>query len=68
LIYTVLFDDIFHWDGNLVVQLNILEPVVRRPSGYSVKHCTKSLLKKDFIPFLSGYVHSSTVTCIFLMF
>jgi hypothetical protein len=37
--------------------------VVRRPSGYSAKHCSKSVLKKDFIPFLSSYVHSSIVTC-----
>jgi hypothetical protein len=47
---------------------NILEPVVRRPSGYSAKHCSKSLLKKDFIPFLSSYAHSSTITCTFLLF
>jgi hypothetical protein len=36
------------------------------PSGYSVKHCSKSLLKRDFIPFLSNIAHSSIATCIFL--
>jgi hypothetical protein len=34
-------------------QNNILELVLRWPSGYSAKHCSKSLLKIDFIPFLS---------------
>jgi hypothetical protein len=43
----------------------ILEPVLGWPSGYTTKHCSESLLKKDFIPFLSSYAHSSTVTCIF---
>jgi hypothetical protein len=46
---------------------NILEPVVRRPSSYSAKHCSKSLLQKDFIPFLSSYAHSSIATCTFLL-
>jgi hypothetical protein len=30
------------------------EPVLGRPSDYSAKHCSESLLKKDFIPFLSS--------------
>jgi hypothetical protein len=30
---------------------NILEPVLERLSDYNAKHCSKSLLKKDFIPF-----------------
>jgi hypothetical protein len=42
---------------------NILEPVLGRPFGYSAKHCSKSLLKKDFIAFLSSYAHSFTATC-----
>jgi hypothetical protein len=45
---------------------NISEPVVRRPSGYSAKHCSKSLLKKDFIAFLSSFAHFSTATYTFL--
>jgi hypothetical protein len=45
---------------------NILEPVLGRPYGYSAKHCSKSLLKKDFISFLSSFVHSSNTTCMFL--
>jgi hypothetical protein len=45
---------------------NILELVLGRPSGYSAKHYSKSLLKRDFIPFLSNYAHSSTATCMFL--
>jgi hypothetical protein len=45
---------------------NILEPVLGQPSGYNTKHCSKSLLKRDFIPFLSNYAHSSTATCMFL--
>jgi hypothetical protein len=28
---------------------HILEPMLGRPFGYSVKHCSTSLLKKDFI-------------------
>jgi hypothetical protein len=28
---------------------NILEPVLRQPSGYNVKHCSKSLLKGNCI-------------------
>jgi hypothetical protein len=31
-----------------------------QPSGYSAKHCSKSLLKKDLIPFRSSYAHSSS--------
>jgi hypothetical protein len=54
---------------------NILEPVLRQPSCYSTKHCSKSLLKIDFIPFLSRmltpplpHVHSSAlVTCVVLV-
>jgi hypothetical protein len=45
---------------------NILGPVLGQPFGYIVKHCSKSLLKKDFIPFLGSYAHSFTATCIFL--
>jgi hypothetical protein len=45
---------------------NILEPVLGQPSGYSAKYCSKSLLKRDFIPFLSNYAHSSTATCMFI--
>jgi hypothetical protein len=48
------------------LRYNILEPVLGWPSGYCTKHCSKSLLKRDFIPFLSNYAHSSTSTCIFL--
>jgi hypothetical protein len=40
--------------------------VLGRPFGYSTKYCNKSLLKKDFIPFLSNYAHSCTVTYTFL--
>jgi hypothetical protein len=36
--------------------------VLGRPSGYSAKHCSISLLKIDFIPFLRSYAHSSTAT------
>ena len=32
-------------------------------SGYNSKHCSKLLLKKDSIPFLSSYAHSSIATC-----
>ena len=42
---------------------DILEPVLGRPFGHSAKHCSKSLLKKKFIPFLSSYAHSFTSTC-----
>jgi hypothetical protein len=38
---------------------NILKLVLGQPFGYSRKHCNK-LLKKDFIPFLCSYAHSST--------
>jgi hypothetical protein len=41
---------------------NILEPALGRPFGYSAYHCSKSLLMKDFIPFLSNYAHSFTTT------
>jgi hypothetical protein len=44
----------------------ITEPTLGRPFGYNAKHCNKSLLKKDFIPFLNSYAHSSTATCMFL--
>jgi hypothetical protein len=47
---------------------NILEPVLGQPFGYNAKHCSKLLLKKYFIPFLSNYAHSSTATCMFLYF
>jgi hypothetical protein len=50
-----------HLDHNSHIH-NILEPVLGRPFGYSAKHCSKSLLKKDFIPFLSSYAHSFTGT------
>jgi hypothetical protein len=30
---------------------NILEPMMGQPSGYSAKHCSKSLLKKDLFLF-----------------
>jgi hypothetical protein len=51
---------------NLPKNHNILELVLRRPSCYSAKPCSKSLLKKDLIPFLSSYAYSSTATCTFL--
>jgi hypothetical protein len=56
------------WRYVMKLLSNILEPVLGRPSGYSAVHCCKSLLKKDFIPFLSNYAHSSTATCMFLSF
>jgi hypothetical protein len=37
--------------------------MLRRLFGYNAKHCSKSLLKIDFIPFLSRYAHSSSATC-----
>jgi hypothetical protein len=37
---------------------NILELVSGRPSGYNAKHCSKSLLKREFILFLNNYAHS----------
>jgi hypothetical protein len=48
-------------------QRNILEPVLGRPFSYSAKHCSKLLLKKDFIPFLSSYAHSFITACIFFL-
>jgi hypothetical protein len=46
---------------------NILELALGRPSSYNAKYCKKSLLKKDFIPFLSNYAHFPTSTCMFLL-
>jgi hypothetical protein len=42
---------------------NILELMLGWSYCYSANHFSKSLLKKEIIPFLSSNAHSSTATC-----
>jgi hypothetical protein len=44
---------------------NILEPVIGRPFGYNINHCSKSLLVKKIILFLSSNAHSFIATYAF---
>jgi hypothetical protein len=37
-----------------------------QPFGYSENYCSKSLLMKDFISFLSSYAHSFPATYVCL--
>jgi hypothetical protein len=48
------------------IQNNILEPVLGWSFGYKKNHFSKSLLMKDFIPFLSSYAKS--FTAIYMLF
>jgi hypothetical protein len=40
---------------------------LRRPFGYTANHCSKLLLMKDFIPYLSNYAHSFIAPFAFLL-